>query len=117
MTLGIYTHVGIHDLARGLDGLAHTLPTPCVSKRLTGTHPAPVKYGHTAPRRDTSRHAVQSTEPKVTGSNPVGCTEFPSDRLAHPAVATASSCAWRLVLRSRAGSASGSSCCGKERRG
>ncbi len=73
MTLGIYTHVGIHDLARGLDGLAHTLPTPCVSKGLTGTDPAPVKYGPVASRRDRSRHAFQSTEPKVTGSNPVGC--------------------------------------------
>jgi hypothetical protein len=37
MTLGIYTHVGVFDLARGLDGLAHILPTIVVSKGLTGT--------------------------------------------------------------------------------
>jgi integrase len=75
MTLGVYTHVGIQDLARGLDGLAHTLPTPCVSNGLTGTDNAPMVMRPTATRRDRSRHAVGTTEPKVTGSNPVGCTE------------------------------------------
>ena len=75
MTLGIYTHVGIHDLARGLDGLAHTLPTPCVLNSLNGTDATPVKYVPVASRIDRSRHAFQSTEPKVTGSNPVGCNQ------------------------------------------
>ena len=28
LTLGVYTHVQIHDLAKGLEGLAHILPTP-----------------------------------------------------------------------------------------
>jgi integrase len=73
MTLGVYTHVGVHDLARGLDGLAHILPAPCVSAGLTGTDPTPVFSRPVASRRDPSRHAGETTEPKVTGSNPVGC--------------------------------------------
>jgi integrase len=51
MTLGIYTHVGVFDLARGLDGLAHILPTLWVSKGLTGTDRAPVISRPNSPRK------------------------------------------------------------------
>jgi hypothetical protein len=38
LTLSLYTHLGIGDLAEGLHGLAHLLPNSCVSTGLTGTH-------------------------------------------------------------------------------
>ena len=72
MTLGVYSHVGIFDLAKGLEGLAHILPTPCVSKGLTGTDDAPVISRPIASRIDLSRHRNQTPEPKVEGSNPPG---------------------------------------------
>jgi integrase len=78
MTLGIYTHVGIFDLARGLEGLAHVLPTSCVSKGLTGTDGVTMISRPVATRIDPSRHAGESTEPKVSGSNPLGCTQIKS---------------------------------------
>jgi hypothetical protein len=74
MTLGIYSHVGVFDLARGLDGLAHILPTPCVSKGRTGTDDTPVISSPGRTRIDPSRHAYQPPEPKVEGSNPPGHT-------------------------------------------
>jgi integrase len=75
MTLGIYSHVGVYDLARGLDGLAHILPTPCVSKGRTGTDDNPVIPRPVTPRTDQSRHIDGTPEPKVAGSNPAGHTE------------------------------------------
>jgi integrase len=76
MTLGIYTHVRVFDLARGLDGLAHVLPTPCVSKGLTGTDSTPVISRPNTPREDPSRHAFGTSNPKVVGSNPTGRASF-----------------------------------------
>jgi integrase len=37
LTMNVYSHLTVHDTARGLDGLAHVLPTSDVSKGLTGT--------------------------------------------------------------------------------
>ncbi len=37
LTMNVYTHLGVHDLARGLQGLAHVLPTTGVSSGLNGT--------------------------------------------------------------------------------
>jgi integrase len=63
MTLGVYSHVSLFDVRNGLEGLAHILPTPAVSKSLTGTD------GHAAissPGRsqvDPSRHTCQRPSP------------------------------------------------------
>ena len=94
MTLGVYTHVQVYDLARGLDGLpaltlaadqaevktgtydntlAHTLPTPPVSKGRKGTDPTSEKPLKIASHCVPSRQDHRSTEPKVIGSNPIGC--------------------------------------------
>jgi integrase len=37
LTLGVHSHLRVHDLAQGLEGLSHILPTTGVSKGLTGT--------------------------------------------------------------------------------
>jgi integrase len=37
LTMNLYTHLTVHDVARGLEGLSHILPTTGVSKGLTGT--------------------------------------------------------------------------------
>jgi hypothetical protein len=37
LTLNVCSHLTVHDLAEGLDGLSHNLPTPCVSAGLTQT--------------------------------------------------------------------------------
>jgi integrase len=37
LTMNIYTHLTVHDLAQGLENLAHNLPTVGVSTGLTGT--------------------------------------------------------------------------------
>ena len=37
LTMNVYTHLAVHDLARGLEGLAHILPTTSVSSGLNGT--------------------------------------------------------------------------------
>jgi site-specific recombinase XerD len=62
LTMNVYSHLTIHDTAKGLDGLAHTLPTPCVSKGLTGTDGAAVVTSPKEPQADPSRLAL------VTGS-------------------------------------------------
>jgi integrase len=64
MTLGIYTHVGVFDLARGLEGLAHTLPTPCVSKGRTGTGDMMVISSPGRTETAPSRHALWMHNPK-----------------------------------------------------
>jgi hypothetical protein len=38
LTLNTYTHLTVHDVARGLEGLSHTIPTIGVLTGLTGTN-------------------------------------------------------------------------------
>ncbi|MBV8076675.1 MAG: tyrosine-type recombinase/integrase [Planctomycetaceae bacterium] len=94
MTLGVYTHVQVLDLARGLDGLpsltsahghaavvtgtyghtlAHTLPTPPVSSGRDGAADSPEGALKLPTRCVPRRQPARSTEPKVRGSNPLGC--------------------------------------------
>ncbi len=102
MTLGVYTHVQSFDLSRGLEGvpalgiapaatvvvtgthgptLAHTLPTPRVSGGRPGTLRTVKIPGKTASHSVPSRHIDRTTEPKVSGSNPLGCTAPKSRRI------------------------------------
>jgi integrase len=37
LTMNLHTHLTVHDMSQGLEGLAHILPTKGVSKGLTGT--------------------------------------------------------------------------------
>lgn len=75
LTLGVYSHVSLFDITKGLEGLAHTLPTSIVSLGLEGTTGNSVISGPVASQAVPTRHAYQTTEPKVTGSNPVGCID------------------------------------------
>jgi site-specific recombinase XerD len=42
LTMNVYSHLTVHDLSHGLEGLAHILPTAGVSPGLTGTDSIPV---------------------------------------------------------------------------
>ena len=63
MTIGIDSHVGVYDLARGLDGLAHVLPRPCVSAGLTGTDPSKVISSPERPLVDPKRRSGKLIAP------------------------------------------------------
>jgi integrase len=64
LTMNIYSHLTVHDTARGLEGLAHILPTPCVSKGRTGTDDTPVNTRPTTPTKDRLGHAYRPDRPK-----------------------------------------------------
>jgi integrase len=94
LTLGIYSHVGVYDLARGLEGLpttamvatpqvvratgtdgaelAHTLPTELVSGGRKGTGCTYEKPAENKTLCVPSRHARGTSKPLVAGSNPAG---------------------------------------------
>jgi integrase len=77
LTMDTYTHLGRYDTHTSINKhpLAHVLPTNPVSECLTGTHDTPVFLGQNETVGDRARHAVVSTEPKVSGSNPLGCIQ------------------------------------------
>jgi hypothetical protein len=88
LTLNIYSHLTVHDLAEGLDGLSHALsqsevqmvrtgtdgdmtigqsltsPTPCVSSGLSGTDDTSPFFSPGETQADPSRQSIQSIRPK-----------------------------------------------------
>jgi hypothetical protein len=61
LTMNLYTHLTVHDISRGLDGLAHILPTNGVSKGLTGTDGNIVISSPGEPGTVPARHANQTS--------------------------------------------------------
>jgi integrase len=102
ITLGVYTHVQVFDLARGLERLpaltlapcqttlktgthgntfAHVLPTTPVSEGRDGSHDTLQKKTKMQSQRDPTRQASGSSEPRVRGSSPLGCTQLKPCRI------------------------------------
>ncbi len=87
LTLGVYTHLQAFDLAQGLEGLAHILPTSQRELGRTGTDPGesvpvtdaenptgkrgPGESGRAGTYSDINASG-RFSKPSVTGSNPVG---------------------------------------------
>jgi len=63
LTMNTYSHLTVHDLAHGLEGLAHSLPTAAVSTGLTGTDCQAVISSPGRTGMDPSRHTYQSHGP------------------------------------------------------
>ena len=66
LTMNMYTHLGITDLADGLQGLAHILPTTRVSKGLTGTDGTTAISSPGRPLVDPTRQAGKLIAPMAT---------------------------------------------------
>jgi integrase len=64
LTMNVYTHLGIHDLTQGLEGLAPTLPPLAVPQGLTGTDPDPVISCPERPQSAPKGHTHRSDRPK-----------------------------------------------------
>jgi integrase len=64
LTLNVYSHLTVHDLAQGLDGLAHNLPTLGVSEGLTGTYAESSISSPGLTQMDPTGQADRSTQPK-----------------------------------------------------
>jgi integrase len=60
LTLGVYTHLTVHDLAEGLGNLAHNLPTVGVSAGLTGTDGGSSISSPGQTQADPCRHAHEN---------------------------------------------------------
>jgi hypothetical protein len=64
LTLNIYSQLTVHDLAEGLAGLVHTLPTLSVSMGLTGTDGGSSISSPGGIQVDPTRKALRSDRPK-----------------------------------------------------
>jgi integrase len=72
LTLNIYSHLTVHDLAMGLAGLVHTLPTPSVSVGLTGTDGGSSISSPGGTQVDPKRQDLRSIRPKLPRFTPIG---------------------------------------------
>jgi site-specific recombinase XerD len=65
LTMNVYSHLTIHDLCHGLDGLAHVLPTAGVSAGLTGTDPITTIPSPGRPLVDPKHQSGKLIAPKL----------------------------------------------------
>ncbi len=85
LTMNVYTHLALHDLARGLEGLAHILPTTDVSSGLNGTDGTVVISSPGRPLVDPTRQSGKLIAPKATSRDQY--TDIPGARRRFRAVA------------------------------
>jgi integrase len=64
LTMNVYTHLGIHDLTQGLEGLASTLPPLSVPLGHTGTDDNPVISSPGVPQCAPEGHTLRTIRPK-----------------------------------------------------
>jgi hypothetical protein len=85
LTMNVYTHLTVHDVARGLEGLARTLPTPAVSTGLTGTDGQAAISSPGRSQVDPERQPGMMIAPKATSRDQY--TDIPGARRRFRAVA------------------------------
>jgi len=85
LTMNVYTHLAVHDLARGLEGLAYILPTTSVSSGLNGTDGTVVISSPGRPLVDPTRQFGKLIAPKATLRDQ--CSDISGDRRPFRAVA------------------------------
>jgi hypothetical protein len=59
LTMNVYTHLSVHDMARGLEGLSHILPTTGVSLGRNGTDGGIAISSPGRSQVDLPRHAAR----------------------------------------------------------
>jgi site-specific recombinase XerD len=92
LTLSLYTHLTVHDVARGLEGLSHTLPTTGVSMGLTGTDGQVAISSPGRSQVDPARQSAKMIAPKATSRDQY--TDIPGARRRFRTVTDL----WRLGL-------------------
>jgi hypothetical protein len=66
LTLNVYSHLTVHDLTEGLEGLSHShaIPSSLVSSGLTGTDDTPVISSPGGTQADPNGQVIRSDRPK-----------------------------------------------------